>query len=132
MNLAELQTLIVEALGTELGLYTFVSPEGTQTTPAIRVDEGYCEEPTVTGLEVVLRPDTSVTVVSFLGGDRQIGGELTITLTQWDASKHTTRAREILSSVLEVEDVSITPSLGGLGNLEVCTLTISEAYYTFG
>lgn len=132
MNFADLRQQIVAALGSELGTYTFQTPDGPATTPAIRVEEEFEAEPEVAGLEVVIRPYTDVQVVSFLDGDRRLANGYEVVLKQWSRNARTTTAREILIGVLEVEGVSIVPSLGGLDNIEITTLTLSDDVHFFG
>jgi hypothetical protein len=126
-----LRDAIATALGDSIGIYTF---SGGQMTPAIRIEDGsdpYDEEPSVEGLEVVIQPEETIGVTSFLAGDKQVALSSKIVLKQWDIEQTTKAAREILIKQLDdIEDVGpLVPRNGRLNNIEIFTITISTAFY---
>ncbi len=86
--LSEIRATLTDALGELLGTYTF---SGGVPTPAIRADDGsnpYVEEPTVTGLEVVIVRGAEIPLTPILANCWQHSVSTLIVLKQWDISRN--------------------------------------------
>ena len=104
----QIKTKVVNALGGELGTYTFTDAVGGQQTfQAILVDrrtfqltddgQVWSQEPTVTGLEAVIEPDVaSPGYAERLGGDFVNTTQGRITLKQHDVTKTTVFAKGLI------------------------------------
>lgn len=134
IDLDELRSTVLVALGDHLGTYTF---SNGQTVAALRVDDGsapYPEQPAVSGLEAVIRPRLEVPVILMLGGyQQQFGSE--IVLKQWDDALTTLPAMQALLPYLNAMDsvnirqiVRVTRS-SLLDNIETLTIPISQAFW---
>lgn len=127
----DLRDAIATALDGQIGTYNF---GGVLTTPAIRIDDGsspYDQEPTVTGLEVVIVPSLDVAVKPLMGGYQQTFGT-TIVLKQWNVEETTMTA---MDSVLEAIAQFSTLGVGQLrrvirssklDNIETMVIPVSE------
>lgn len=130
----ELKNALRVALQDKLGVYRFA---GGQTTPAIRIDDGsspYSEEPTVTGLELVIVPSIEVSVRPMLSGYQDTHSTL-ISLKQWDIEQTTMELRtpllEALSQFdsLKVDAMRRVIRSSKLDNIETLSVTLSESYW---
>ena len=125
IDIAALKTEVSTLLAGLIGTYTF--SEGQQTD-AIRIDDGaepYVEQPTVTGLEVVIRPETAIAGQMMLAGDRRLDFTSQIVLKQWDLSQSTQAAREALTKNLAFTDCVIVPRSTVLDSIETCQITLT-------
>ncbi|GEM_PF-2116655 len=97
-----LRQRLIEALGALLGTYTTLMGE---TTPAITIDDigNTPQGMGVTGLEVVIEPETNTPVTALLGSN-QLAAETTITLKQWDLNANTIAATEAL--ILAIDEIT--------------------------
>lgn len=133
MDLAQLRADILTALDGEIGEYRF---SGGQTTAAIRIDEGtppYDEEPSVSGLEVVIQLFQRMNLTPMLGGDKRLDSSIQIVLKQWDINETTQTAREILISQLPIDRVEpVVQRSNKLDNIEISTLAMDDDVYFFG
>lgn len=138
-DLQELQQTIETLLAGLIGIYTF---SGGLVTAAIAIDDGSQplsatgevlsnEQPTVTGLEVLIVPG-AIDLTNFLDGDKRVDLGTNVVLKQWDISKTTRAAREIL--VIYLDDVeSVAPPQRRstlLDTIETCTLTLSTSFHS--
>lgn len=130
-----LRELVSTALAAHVGAYTF---SNGQTIGAIRVDDGsdpYDEEPQVTGLEVVIRPNLEVPVTMFLGGYRQDFSAI-ILLKQWDIQNTTLEAMTALmphlaaAPTLQVEAVRRITRNTRLDNIETLSIQVTQSVLT--
>ena len=95
MNYSKLRQRIIKVLSGELGVYTFAN---NTSVPAIAVasNRPYPQPGTnITGLEVVVYPRIS-TNASFLLGGTLLEHESRLVLNQWDLTKDTTFAHDLL------------------------------------
>lgn len=131
----ELKVALIESLGVQIGTYTF---SGGQITPAVRVDDGtdpFDEEPTVTGLEVVIVPQLEVPVKDLIGGYQETYTTL-IVLKQWDIQAGTMPARPAVLAALHqfnalaVGQVRRVMRSTKLDNIETLTIPVSESVWT--
>jgi len=95
MNYSLLRDRIIKVLTNELGTYTFAN---NTSVPAIAIasNRPYPQPGTsITGLEVVVYPRIS-TNTSFLLGGTLLEHESRLVLNQWDLTKDTTFAHDLL------------------------------------
>lgn len=128
-----LKTELLNLLDETIGSYTFTAG----TTPAIRIDDGsapYPEQPIVTGLEVVIRPETEINLTPMLAGDRSVALRSEVVLKQWNLDETTRDARDILIARLSgLEEVgAIVPRNTVLDTIESCTLFVGDGFHCFG
>lgn len=101
-RLHQLRSDLLQILGDLIGTYT----KGSQATPAIEIDLGTRGEvlatgvqfpvrPKVTGLEVIVQPDTELTH-EYLIGSRRKDIQTLLTLKQWDITKTTIEATDAI------------------------------------
>lgn len=129
-----LRETITTALADQIGLYTFSTGE---TTAAIRVDDGadpYEENPTASGLEVVIQPILETSIVQMMGGYQQTFSVL-IVLKQWDIEETTIEAMLALMPYLHSLDelnvgaVRRIVRSSKLDNIETLTIQASQVFY---
>ena len=89
-------------------------------------------EPTVSGLEVVIIPESEMEFVPLLDS-RMVELTTEIVLKQWDADKSVRPARElIISSLDDVQSVGpLVPRNSALESIESCSILLSNAYCWF-
>jgi hypothetical protein len=135
IDIAELRATVATALASHIGSYTF---SGGQTVSAIRVDDGsdpYDEEPQVTGLEVVIRPNLEIPVTLMMGGYRQDFSAI-ILLKQWDIQKTTLEAMQALMPYLAAADnlqigtVRRVTRNTKLDNIETLSIQVTQSFLT--
>ena len=131
---AQLKSALQSKFSASLGTYTF---SGTQTTPAIRVDDGsdpFDEEPSISGLEIVIVPSPEIAIQSMLGGYRDTV-TTTVVLKQWDITKTTMGYRSALLEVVAgFDDLLLVSgsmrrviSLTKLDNIETLAIQVSQS-----
>lgn len=130
----EIKAALSSALDTQIGVYTF---SDGQTTPAIRIDDGsepYEEDPSVTGLEVVIVPALEVAVTPMLGGYKDTYTTL-IALKQWDIEQTTLPYRtKVIEALAEFSDLATgqmrrVMRSSKLDNIETLTVQVSESVW---
>jgi hypothetical protein len=120
-----LQQRLIDALGSLLGTYTTLMGD---TTPAITIDDtgSSPQGMSVSGLEVVIQPETSTPVTAMLGSNK-IAAETTIVLKQWNLNDTTVAATEALllaiDEITEVEPRVLRSSV--LDNIESRRITLT-------
>jgi len=126
-----LKAVLQSALAEYLGIYRF---SGNLTTPAIRIEDRsdpYPEEPTVTGLELVIVPPVGGDYRQLLGGF-QDGRRTLILLKQWDSDQTTEQGRDVLlAALLQLDDLGIeravtTPRSGLFDDLETLRVEVTQ------
>ena len=127
----ELRSEIAALLVDELGEYTYVDDLGIEvgTAPALVVQTAAGNDPdsnvTVTGLEVVIRPNLDI-VTTPLIGTTLIANQWELQLKQWDLEKDTIVASRLLVAGLgEVTSVGPrVPRSTTLDTIETRTLVL--------
>lgn len=105
------RSLVASALASDLGTYTF---SNAATTPALRVETGsqdYPERPTVSGLEVIIKPRTDTAYTPMLAGDFALDDRGEVILKQWDTSRNTIAATNKLLKTLQPYIESVEPRI---------------------
>lgn len=95
MEYSKLRERIIKVLASQLGVYTFAN---NTSVPAIAIasNRPYPQPGTnITGLEVVVYPRISTNLSSLLGGTL-LEHESRLVLNQWDLTKDTTFAHDLL------------------------------------
>ena len=138
-DILTLRAAIASLLDGQIGTYTY---QGGLVTPALRVEDGrrspspqtvnVLGEPTVSGLEVVIVPESGMEFTPMLDS-RMVEVVTEIILKQWDADKSVRPARElIISSLEDVQSVGpLVPRNSALESIESCSILLSNAYCWF-
>jgi len=95
MEYSKLRERIIKVLASQLGVYTFAN---NTSVPAIAIasNRPYPQPGTnITGLEVIVYPRISTNLSSLLGGTL-LEHESRLVLNQWDLTKDTTFAHDLL------------------------------------
>lgn len=136
----QLKAALITALGSELGIYTFsVGP-----TMAIAIETGAIalgpngedlatEQPTVTGLEVIIQPQIGTILKSLQGNAFQETRTTALILKQWDIDKTAIAYLPlVLDALIQFPTLLIdsgirrVPRLNELDNIETVELRLSE------
>lgn len=127
-----LRATLTSLLASLLGTYTHVGSDGFPwNPPAIWLEDGSPTPAKVEGLEVVISPDTDVSVSPTIRG-YQVSSPLLITLKQWDTKKTTLEALEVILAMpeLTVLDIRRVPRNENLDNIEITTIRVLNGYFS--
>lgn len=137
----QLKAALISALGAELGIYTF---SNGLPTPAICVETGAIalgpngesltnEQPTVTGLEVVIQPQIGTILNPLQGNAFREVRNTALVLKQWDISKTAIVYLPLaLDALVQFPTLVIEPGirrvprLTELDNIETVEIRLSE------
>lgn len=100
IDLIEFRTALAGAIADQLGTHIFAN--GSQT-PAVRIEDGsrqYAEEPSVQGMELVIRVSPEIPMVEQFGGYR-VTYQYLVSLAQWDTAQTTLGARSHIRSAIK-------------------------------
>lgn len=132
----QIKTTLAAALSSSLGTYIFSTGS---PTPAIRIDDGsdpYPEQPTVTGLEVVIAPQIGTTLNSLQGNAFRETRLTDIILKQWDIEKTAIAyIPTVLSALVQLDSLIVEPNIARvirstqLDNIETARIRVSESLF---